>query len=91
MSNHELVTEGPVRYPGGKDGWFTVHCTCDPTRFWWGATEAQALKPAREHKRTKDAQAAEMAVPAAELRARVLQWLEGPTSQRGLQTESLWP
>lgn len=82
MTEHELRTEGPVRYPGGKDGWFRTYCICNPDRLWWGATEAQSRKPGREHKRAKEnvveIEAAVEAVPAAEWRARVLQWLTGP-------------
>lgn len=54
MNGHELITEGPIAYPGGKNGWHRVFCSCDPTRFWWGNTEVRALKPAREHKAAKE-------------------------------------
>lgn len=81
MSAHELVTEGPVAYPGGKNGWFRVHCTCDPARFWWGDTEIRALKSgARDHKKAKDnAPQIAAAKLQSDYRTMVLWWLTSPT------------
>lgn len=53
-TGHVLHTDGPIAYPGGKNGWFIAWCVCDPARLWWGATEAQALKPARDHQEAKN-------------------------------------
>ena len=77
---HELHVSDPIAYPGGKNGWRRAWCSCDTERLWWGATPDQALKPAREHKKAKEAaeaEVAEMARPASEFRASVLQYLTG--------------
>ncbi len=59
MSNHELSVESNIAYPGGKNGWSRAWCSCDPARLWWGSDDTSALKPAKIHKRDKDAQEAE--------------------------------
>lgn len=80
MTEHELRTEGPVRYPGGKDGWFRTYCICNPDRLWWGATEAQSRKPGREHKRAKEnVVEIEAKRLARDYREMVTWWLDSPS------------
>jgi hypothetical protein len=51
---HELRTQGPLRYPGGKNGMYSVHCSCGYSTAP-DSTEARAMKPAKAHKEAKEA------------------------------------
>jgi hypothetical protein len=50
---HEISTEGPIAYPGGKDGSFRAVCSCG--RYWSGYARdvRQALKDAAAHVEAK--------------------------------------
>lgn len=57
-SDHELMLDGPMRYPGGKDGMWHVVCSCgrymsppgtnrDSRRMWEAAEKHKATKEGR--------------------------------------------
>lgn len=55
MSGHEIAVEGPLRYPGGKDGTYRSTCSCGRYSSGYGyPTPEAALKPAMAHKEAKE-------------------------------------
>lgn len=51
--DHQLQLEGPIQYPGGKNGMFKSHCTCGYESGF--GTERSAEKDWQQHAEAKTA------------------------------------
>ena len=55
MDEHVITVDGPLNYPGGKDGLYQARCSCGQYGSAPYGTYAQAAAVGRQHKRDKEA------------------------------------